>query len=159
MREVTGQIFEGKVWRGVRKQYVKNPEDIFKFHKRMDTYIARYTIARRSLYTSLKEETTIKELAQQADVPLSEVRKLFVIASREIKIDNVLDLNNPQVLKQLNISEEAITKGIKENPQAYELTQIIGHSAKKRGFKGVLAPTAAEVEAGGKNLILFSELP
>ena len=37
------------------------------------------------------------------------------------------------------------------------LSQVIGHSAKKRGFKGIFAPAA--VKGGGKNLILFSELP
>ena len=157
MKEVTGQIFEGQVWRGARTEYMKNPNNVFQFHKGMDSRIARYTIAERAVYTSLKEETTIKELAQQADVPLSEVRKLFVIASKGVKTDNILDLNNPQVLKQLNISEEAITKGIKGNPKAYELSQIIGHSAQKKGFKGILTPAA--VEGGGKNLILFSELP
>ena len=159
MKEVTGQVFEGQVWRGARTEYMKNPNNVFQFHKGMDSRIARYTIAERAVYTSLKEETTIKELAQQADVPLSEVRKLFVIASKGVKTDNILDLNNPQVLKQLNISEEAIIQAVKQNPQAYELSQIIGHSAKKRGFKGIVAPSAPEGQTIGKNLILFSELP
>ena len=157
MREINGQIFEGKVWRGARTEYMKNPNNVFQFHKGMDSRIARYTIAERAVYTSLKEETTIKELIKQNPrMNTQTIREIFTISSKELKTDNILDLNNLQILKKLNISKKAITEIVDNNPQAYELSQIIGHIAKKRGFKGIFAPAA--VKGGGKNLILFSEL-
>ena len=70
------------------------------------------------------------------------------------KIDKVLDLTNPNVLKQLDVSTESITKNIAKQTDAYDITQVIGHIAKAKGFKGIIAPSAHE----GKNFISFKEL-
>lgn len=85
-----------------------------------------------------------------------QVRQAYLIdQSKYVEIDKVLDLTNPKVLKQLDISDaDDIVDLIQGNPNAYDTTQVIGHIARSRGFKGIIAPSAH----GGKNFISFKEL-
>ena len=59
--------------------------------------------------------------------------------TRQISYDGVLDLRKPQ---PLGLTPKAITI-LRDYDHSYETTNIIGHSAKRNGFKAVLAPSAA----------------
>ena len=150
--------FKGQIWRGGDKRFIEEA-NLFKFHRGMDSSIARYTVGRRAIYSSLKEETTIKELMEQTglETPAALRKTHHIKQSKEIDLDSVLDLNNSGVREYLRVSKKSITTQLEKgvNPRAYEQTQIIGDIAKKRGFKAILAPSA--VEGGEKNLISFVE--
>lgn len=59
--------------------------------------------------------------------------------TRQISYDGVLDLRKP---RPLGLTPKAITI-LRDYDHSYETTNIIGHSAKRNGFKAVLAPSAA----------------
>lgn len=53
----------------------------------------------------------------------------------KIKIDNILNLTDPKVLAHLDVKAEELIK------QPYEIHHILGHVARRGGFRGILAPT------------------
>ena len=151
------KVFKNQVWRGGNKKYVLTKKQLFKFHEGMDSHVARYTVGEKTLYTSLKEKTAIKEIMGRTGLNTpNQVRKAYLIGqSNYVEINKVLDLTNPKVLKQLDISNsDDIKKIIVDDLNAYDITQVIGHIARNRRFKGIIAPSAH----GGKNFISFQEL-
>jgi RES domain-containing protein len=56
--------------------------------------------------------------------------------SKSIKIDNVLDLTNPVVRKQLGVSLESLTS------DSYFVTHALGDFARAQGYNGILFPSA-----------------
>ena len=155
---ITKSVFTGRVWRGANKKYITNSEDLFKFHKGMDSRISRYNIGQKALYTSLKEETAIKELMEKTDLTLNQLKNTYIIGqSKNININQVLDLTDPKVIKQLDISTDKLIKNIQKNTNAYDLTQVIGHIARSKNFKGIITHSAPDISNAGKNFISFKE--
>ena len=124
-------------------------EKVFAWHSGMKKANGRYSIGgelgQEALYTSIgKKEnawvTVVEELSADADLPLR-------LASKDVKLEKVLDLTDPQTRKQMSITRDAITK------DTYYLTQQIGDLAKRHGFDGIKAPSAAH--NGGVNLIIL----
>ena len=70
-----------------------------------------------------------------------------VSVSRDISLDNVLDLTDPSTLRQLNVTTDQITG------ESYKFTQQIGNMARSNGYDGILAPSARRF--GGTNLVIF----
>ncbi len=69
----------------------------------------------------------------------------------DLTIDNVRNLF--RVGKRTLTKDDIATK-IKDDPNAYKFTHIIGHIAKRKGFKAIKTPSAH----GGTNVISFVEL-
>jgi len=69
------------------------------------------------------------------------------LASKEVKLRNVLDLTDYKVHNTLKIDPSILTS------KTYELTNQIGDLAKKHGFDGIKVPSA--VNLGGVNLVLL----
>ncbi len=69
--------------------------------------------------------------------------------SYDVKIDNLLDVSNPSVRKQLGVTLDDIVGN------SYDVTHKIGEFAKANGYSGVVTPSARA--DGGLNVILFSD--
>jgi len=68
----------------------------------------------------------------------------------QVKLDNVLDLTDPKILRKLNIPSKQI-----KDLNSYFYTSIIGHIAKRKGYSGILAPSAQP--GGHTNLHLLKK--
>jgi RES domain-containing protein len=73
-----------------------------------------------------------------------------VSVSQDVTLDNVLDLTDPEVRQQLNVSFEQITG------DSYLYTHQLGDFARSNGYGGILAPSARQ--AGGSNLVIFPKV-
>ena len=157
-----------QVWRGMRKKHILDRKNIYRWNEYMGRFNKRYSIkGDRVFYTSLTDKTALKEVGSAHGLTkLEDIRKAFTVEPRVIEdLDNVLDLTDANVLRQLSkgldevLIEKRLIKLVPDNPDAYELPQIIGHTAKNnKKVKAVLTPAAQNTSAG-KNLILFEELP
>jgi RES domain-containing protein len=106
-----------------------------------------------ALYSSLEEETAIAEVAkglrasgvEPVDVPPGE----WLIYEIEVEHGQFLDLTDPDALAKLAAGEGLLIS------TDLSLTQRLASEARKRGYKGILAPSAAR--PGGINLILFPD--
>ncbi len=72
------------------------------------------------------------------------------IISKKVALNNVLDLTDPRVRKQLGIELDEITGN------SYDKTHELGDWAKANGYNGILAPSARNPT--GSNLIGFDGL-
>lgn len=70
-----------------------------------------------------------------------------VAASKDIKLNNVLDLTDPATRRQLNIGTDDISG------DSYDVTHRIGDWARTSGYDGILAPSARN--PGGSNIVIF----
>jgi len=66
--------------------------------------------------------------------------------TREVQLNNVLDLTNPSVRTQLGIDYHDIAGN------SYEKTKQIGTWARANGYDGILAPSA---RSNGSNLVYW----
>ena len=73
-----------------------------------------------------------------------------VSVGKDVALDNVLDLTDPVVRQQLNVSFEQITG------DSYLYTHRLGDFASSNGYDGILAPSARRV--GGSNLVIFPKV-
>ena len=141
------------VWRAIEAKYVKNPKDaadqVFAAHPGMRGANGRYSQPGEiAIYTSLGEDktawnTVLEELRDVADQDL-------VLASRQVKLDRVLDLTDANVRQALGITHKQIVED-----EDYKLTHALGNLARKHGFEGIIAPSAQD--NNGKNLIIFKD--
>ena len=164
-------VYKGKVWRGVRKtrpgQYTNSPDTIFDIGSNT-RYIGsqRYSIPEeKAIYTSLSRKTAVAEIKARPNnlkvLTDAQVEKSFYIGSKDIELNKVLDLTDPKTRGLFKVGGKALTKddiatrtsNIVNN---YETPQIIGHIAKRKGFKGIKAPSAPD--KGGVNIVIFEDL-
>ena len=160
-----------RVWRFLGKEGVdssgktfKNtPEGIFKDHPGMLGSNRRYSSSGDwGMYTSLNRNTALREAKAQhfgktnVELTNNQVEELYHIGSREIELDQVLDLTNTDTLRKISdeLTEKSIKENINEVPNAYESTQMIGHLAKRKGYKGIQVPSAVD---NGVNVIIFNK--
>ena len=94
------------------------------------------------VYGGSSEETALAEINHYG-VDLS----TRVIVNKNVELNNVLDLTNPQVRQQIGVKLEDITG------DSYKITHDVGDWAVSKGYDGILAPSARDVN--GLNLISF----
>ena len=160
-------------WRALKKSgankegqlFSNQPEDLFKQVPGAKYTSRRYSIpGEEATYTSLSRKTAIKEVkAGTKGIQLTDrqVEEWYHIGSKEIEVDKVLDLTKSDTQELFKVGKNTLTEDdiatkIDDVADAYELPQILGHIAKRRGFKAIQAPSAPA--KGGKNLVLFQEL-
>ena len=105
-----------------------------------------------ALYTSVEAATAVAEVAKGLRAAGIEPSKLpvgeWLIYEIEMGENQILDLTNPDVLARLGVHKDSLIG------DDLSLTQRIAGEAKKRGYNGILAPSAAH--PSGVNLIVFS---
>jgi len=143
-----GIRYSGKVFRGVSARYIDNVWDITA-HNIGQSH--RYSgMGRGSLYTGVTRQTAIKEItAYRRDIGD------YIIKSKHIDIDNILDLTDRRTLKWLGVAEEELIQKTGDDAADYFIPNAIGDFARSR-YNGLLVPSA--VDAGGNNLVLFRSL-
>ncbi len=133
-----GATFEGKLYRSVGEGH-----DPLLIHEGNINANHRYTEpGTGGLYFSTGEKIVKAEL-NTWNVPSSG----RAMHSFDVKIDNLLDVSNPNVRNQLGINLKDITG------DSYEVTHKIGQYAQKNGYSGIVAPSARA--DGGLNVIIF----
>ena len=114
---------------------------------------------RKGLFTSFDRDTALREyLNHQKRLPGPP--RPYIISSKKISQDKVLDLTDPKVLKKLGVTTEEITQNIAGTKNAYLIPNIIREAAQERGFKGIKFPSAIKEANGqsiGDNLVIFDE--
>lgn len=92
-------------------------------------------------YGSTTPETAL------AEVKYHGVEQGRVEVSRDVTLDNVLDLTSPSVRRRVGVTKAEITSN------DYSIPQQIGDEAVRLGYQGILAPSARR--KGGINLVSF----
>jgi RES domain-containing protein len=67
--------------------------------------------------------------------------------SKDVQIENVLDLTNPRTRRELGVTLRDLTG------DSYKITQQVGDWARVNGYDGILAPSARNRD--GSNLVIF----
>jgi len=133
---------KGKSYEGVvhRYEYPERIDTTWDQHKGNIASDHRYTgSGEGGVYAGTTRQTALKEIDYYGDL---EGR---VPVSREVKLNNVLDLTDPKIRKQLRVNLEDIAG------DSYSKTSQIGRWAKEKGYDGILAPSARD--KGGSNIV------
>ena len=171
MDKVEPIVIKEKVWRAVRKSgynrssgaFSNLPKDLFRFRPAGRYISRRYSIpSEEALYTSLSRKTVINEVkagVKGQKLTDRQVEQLYYIGSKNIAMDNVLDLTNDSVQQLFRVGNKTLTKNdiatkIEDDLNAYQFTHIIGYIANKKGFKAIKTPSAHS----GTNVVSFVEL-
>jgi len=134
-----GIRYEGTLHRAVPAKYADGAWDI---HAGNIAANHRYSgSGRGALYTGTSKDAVLGELRHYGVDPDS-----VAWLSRNVSVDNVLDLTNPAVRKQLGISLEQITTN------DYLYTQALGDFARER-YRALLVPSARQ--PGTSNLVIL----
>lgn len=104
-----------------------------------------------ALYTSLEATTAAKEVArglkQRGVDPDQFPEGAWWVYELEVKLEAVLDLTDPDVLRKSGIQRDTLT-GSDVNA-----TREIAAQARERGYEALLVPSAAA--ANSRNLVIF----
>jgi len=73
-----------------------------------------------------------------------------------VTIQNVLDLTDFEVRKQLSVVLDYLTRTSPEKITTYEFTNVLGTWARNNGYKGLIVP-GARGSKDYKNVIIFSQ--
>ena len=134
-----GTSYSGSIYRAVPKQYADDAWDI---HAGNISASHRYSsTGRGALYSGTSEESVMAELMHYG-IDVDDI----TMVSKDISVQNILDLTNETVRNQLGVSMEQIISN------DYTITQAIGDFAQGR-YEGILVPSARAEDAS--NLILF----
>ncbi len=162
------------LWRAVGRRgytptgmpYRNMQEDLFRFKYSTKHVNNRYSMpGERAMYTSLTRKTAIKEIREKyiqsgKQLTNQQIKYWYHIGSKNIELDQVLDLTDANTLKNLSknldspLTQKTIAKKEKTYKEAYKFTHIIGHIAKRKGIRGIKAPSAY----GGNNVVIFRGL-
>ena len=152
-----------KVWRAMEK----GKGGVFEIHEGSRGFNARYSApGSPALYTSLRRETVVGEvILKNPEMSRVEIEVLYNIQSKEIIVDDILDLTTTKSLSQLNAGARTqLTKKNlslefgKDYPRAYNQTHILGDVARRKKFKGIKAFSSVDGEGVHINLILFEDI-
>jgi len=140
-----GKTFEGTVHRYEKPNRVNTTWDQ---HSNNINANHRYTEqGEGGVYAGTTQNTALEEVTAYGEgigrVPVK----------KDVKLNNVLDLTDPKVRKQMGVSLEDITRT--EGPLKYQNTQKIGKWAKENGYDGILAPSARH--NGGANIVILKK--
>ena len=143
------------MWRVVperRAGKMNTKENVFDFHKQMGKQDQRFSPkGRKGLFISLDQDTALSEFNHH--YPNS---KSYIVSSKKVSLDKVLDLTDPKVLKKLGVKKGEITHDIMKEPDAYLIPNVIREVAQEKGFKAIKFPSS--IEGAGDNLVIFDEL-
>ena len=138
--EPTGATYEGSIYRSVDSRY--NPLEMSQYTINSNH---RYTESGvPGLYFSSGEKIVKAELGNYDVFDFSN-RTMY---QYDVRLTNMLDVSNPSVRSQLNISLESIIG------ESYDVTHAIGRYAYSNGYNEIIAPSARA--DGGINIILFN---
>lgn len=134
-----GITYEGTIYRYEKPEYVATT---WEHHTGNVNANHRYTASGQGgTYGGTSEETALKEIQYYgADAGRVSVQK-------DVKLNNTLDLTNPNVREQLGVSYKDIIS------DDYTKTQQIGAWAKENGFDSILAPSARNIN--GSNIVIL----
>ena len=139
-----GKTFEGTVHR------YENPDRIDGTWKQNEYNVDadhRYTgEGQGGVYAGTTQETALKEVTQ-GNRPL----RNKIPIQKKVRLNNVLDLTDPKVRKQIGVTKKDITST--DLKTKYIKTHKIGEWAKKHGYDGILAPSARNL--GGSNIVIL----
>ncbi|MFA5983572.1 MAG: RES family NAD+ phosphorylase [Methylococcaceae bacterium] len=134
-----GVIFKGKVYRYTKPEFESTTWEAHVYNVNSNH---RYTPpGQGGVYAGAEPETALAEISHYGST------EGLKTVSKEIQVDNMLDLNIPLTQKELRISLKDITSN------SYETTHKIGVFAKENGYNGIIAPSARN--PGGNNIIVF----
>jgi hypothetical protein len=135
-----GVVYKGNLYRSIGKQY-NNPLEI---HQGSINANYRYSKpGEGGLYFSKSLSGNITEITTYGDLKNYKTYEYI-----DIKIDNMLDLTDDLVLKELGVNFDLLTRNRVSNnlvlDQAfnYEFTHKIGTWASSKGYKGIIFPGA-----------------
>jgi len=135
-----GITFDGQIYRAVNS---KNIDGALTIHPSNVAANHRYSApGSGALYAATSPEALHGEMKHYGMDPQD-----VQIVTRSTKVENILDLTNPEVRRQLGISLDDL------QGESYSMTQSIGAWARKN-YSGILAPSARA--KGTSNLILFN---
>ena len=138
--EPTGATYEGSIYRSVDSRY--NPLEMSQYTINSNH---RYTESGvPGLYFSSGEKIVKAELGNYDVFDFSN-RTMY---QYDVRLTNMLDVSNPSVRSQLNISLQSIIG------ESYDVTHAIGRYAYSNGYNEIIAPSARA--DGGINIILFN---
>ncbi len=154
----TGVTFEGTIHRATNPKYA---DDAWRIHAGNISANHRYSSpGRGALYSGTSPDAVLGEL-KHYNVSSDNV----VFLEKQVSIDNILDLTNPTVRKQLDIDLEDLTRNTQDSfdlsktvgntNNDYFFTHSLGDFSQSR-YNGVLTPSARE--PGTSHLILFKGL-
>jgi len=134
-----GIRFEGEIFRAVNPKYADGAWDINRFNIGANH---RYSgPGRGALYSGTSRDAVLGELRHYGVDP-----DAAAWLSREVSVDNILDLTNPSVRRQLGIDLSDITG------DSYFIPQALGDFSRGR-YNGLLVPSARQ--PGTSHLILL----
>ena len=110
-------------------------------------------------YASLERETAVLEWKAQlrrAGIPLAQAMPA-VISSGEVQLEQVLDLADAALLRELGLSRTKLLAGgwaLETEAGRESLSQAVGRAALASGYEALLVPSAV---AKARNLVLFPQ--
>ncbi|AWM15208.1 hypothetical protein DI487_00005 [Flavobacterium sediminis] len=137
-----GKSWQGKAYRYEKPDRVNGTWDVNKYNKAADHRYSKPGEA--AVYAGVSAET--------AEAEISHYNALGgrVLVSKDVKLNNALDLTDSKVRKQLGVSLDDLTS------DSYDITHQIGTYARENGYDGIIAPSARD--NGGANVIIFGDI-
>lgn len=136
----TGKSFSGRVFRLEEPSRLRTTWDVHAGNVASDHRYSGRGVG--ATYGSLTEETARAEVAKWG------LESGRVSIWRSVKAENILDLTDPSVRRQLGVTLDDLT-----HPTDYSVTQRVGNWARQSGFEGLLVPSSPD--RSGQNLVLF----
>jgi RES domain-containing protein len=134
-----GVTFQGTVHRYTKPEFESTTWDAHQYNVASNH---RYTgPGSGGVYAGVERQTALAEVSHYGSTDG------LKLVSKDVRIDNMLDLNNPSVREHIGVTVKDITSN------SYEVTQKIGAFAKENGFEGIIAPSARN--PGGSNIVVF----
>ena len=134
-----GRTFEGTIYR------YENPDRVdttFTAHPGNVNANHRYSVpGEGAVYGGTSSQTAAREVEHYG---VSDGR---VLAQQDIRLDNVLDLNDPNVRNQIGVRLDDISG------DSYQYTHQLGTWAREQGYDGILAPSARN--PSGSNIVVL----
>ena len=152
----------GQVWRALSKfgvgdnggKFTNTQETLFSFHTGMEPVNQRYSPKeKKAIFTSLSRRTARGEFLKQRE----NVKKPYIIGSKMVKFNKVLDLTDEGVTKQIGVLKRDLTLDFTKRSDAYLIPNIIRVMAERKEAEAILAPSALKNEENLKNLVILTE--
>lgn len=136
-----GTKWEGKVYRYEKPDRVDGTWQVNKYNKKADHRYSKPGEA--AVYAGITKETAKAEISHYNALGGR------VVVSKDVKLNNALDLTDAKVRKELGVTLKDLTS------DGYDVTQKIGTYARQNGYDGIIAPSARD--KSGANVIIFGE--
>jgi hypothetical protein len=155
MANITGKSEEITAYRGIRKERILTDGTLSNTHLSDvfggNTYYSFVDSGRYSRPGEIAGYLSIgtKQIATEIiEAELGKTRNFLHIDSRQLKLEKVLDLCDPGVLKHLGVTKQQLI--FESN---YEITHQLGNLARRYGFDAIKVPSFRLVD--GTNIVLL----